>query len=70
MNYIFKHEPDVIHRVPAVTGKNKNPTFNFKKVHRLEDINDYLIDYINTGSIVFKTYASPDFGQMQATPAA
>ena len=51
MNYIFKHEPDVIHRVPAVTGKNKNPTFNFKKVHRLEDINDYLIDYINTGSV-------------------
>lgn len=62
VNYIFKHEPDVIHRVPTVDGKNKNPVFNFKKVHRFEEVNDYMLDYINTGSIVFKTYASPDFG--------
>lgn len=65
VNYIFKHEPDVIHRVPAVTGKTLNPKFNYKKVHRFEEVNEYMLDYISTGSIVFKTYASPDFGQVQ-----
>ena len=51
VTYIMKHEPDVIHRVPAFEGKTQNPNFNFKKVHRIEDVNDYILDYFNTGNV-------------------
>ena len=51
MTYIMKHEPDVIHRVPQFEGKTQNPVFNFKKVHRIEDVNDYILDYFDTGNV-------------------
>ena len=51
VTYIMKHEPDVVHRVPAFDGKTPNPTFNFKKVHRIDDVNDYILDYFNNGNV-------------------
>jgi len=69
VTYIMKHEPDVIHRVPAFEGKTQNPVFNFKKVHRIDEVNDYLLEYFDSGNVVFKTYGNPSFGQNMATPA-
>lgn len=51
VTYIMKHEPDVIHRVPAFEGKTQNPVFNFKKVHRIDEVNDYLLEYFDSGNV-------------------
>lgn len=51
VNYIFKHEPDVIHRVPTFEGKSSNPVFNYKKVHRFDELNDYMLQYIKEGNV-------------------
>jgi len=59
VTYIFKHEPEAIYRVPAATGVNRNPTFNYKKVHRIDCVTDYILDYLQNGNIVFKTYGNP-----------
>lgn len=61
VTYIFKHEPETIHRVPFCEGKTTDPVFNFKKVHRIESVNDYLLEYFEHGNVVFKTYGNPDF---------
>lgn len=56
----MKHEPDVIHRVPAFEGKTQNPTFNFKKVHRIEDVNDYILEYFVNGNVSTKLTKPPE----------
>ena len=51
VSYIFKHEPEIIHRVPAYDGKTCNPSFNYKKVHRIDEVNDYMLDYFVNGNV-------------------
>lgn len=63
VTYIFKHEPESIYRVPQCEGKTQNPKFNYKKVHRVDQVTDYMLDYFNSGNIVFKTWGNPDFNQ-------
>lgn len=65
--YIFKHEPENVYRTDVFSGKNPNPVFNYQKLHNVECINDYILDYFNNGHIVFKTYGNPAFGG-QITP--
>lgn len=36
-------------------------TFNYKKVHYIDLVTDYIIDYMDSGSIAFKVYAYPKF---------
>lgn len=36
VTYIFKHEPEIINRIPLCEGKTQNPVFNYKKVHRID----------------------------------
>lgn len=62
VTYIFKHEPDVIYRVPEFEGKNPNPIFDYNHVHRVDHVSEYFLDYITSGHIVFKTYGNPAFG--------
>lgn len=66
VEYVFKHEPDIVYKVPGVTAANPNPVFNFKKVHRINPITDFLLEYFKTGNIVFKVYGTPFFGQHSA----
>lgn len=51
VTYIFKHEPETIHRVPTCEGKTQNPSFGYKKVHRVDCITEYMLDYFNTGNV-------------------
>lgn len=51
VTYIFKHEPDTIYRVPQFEGKTPNPSFGYKKVHRIDCVTEYLLDYFNTGNV-------------------
>ena len=51
VTYIFKHEPETIYRVPAMSGKTADPVFNFKKVHRIDCVTDYLLDYFENGNV-------------------
>lgn len=51
VTYIFKHEPEAIYKVPAFDGKTPNPQFGYKKVHRIDMITDYILDYFNTGNV-------------------
>ena len=51
VTYIFKHEPEVIYRVPNFEGKDRNPVFNYKHTHRFDEVNDYMLDYINNGHV-------------------
>ena len=55
VTYIFKHEPDTVYRVPEFEGKNPNPVFNYKKVHRIDAVTDYLLDYIENGNVSIQT---------------
>lgn len=62
VTYIFKHEPEAIYRVPEFKGKNPSPIFSYKHTHRIDSVNEYILDYINEGQIVFKVYGNPSFG--------
>jgi len=68
VTYHMKHEPSVINKVPDFEGKTQNPTFNYKKVHRIECINEYIFEYLSNGSIVFKTWGSPDYNTKMLSP--
>jgi hypothetical protein len=62
VEYIFKHEPEAVYRTPVFDGKNPNPVWNYKNLHSVDCLNDYILDYFNSGNIVFKTYGNPAFG--------
>lgn len=70
VNYIFKHEPEITHRVPMVEGRTQNPVFNYEKVHRIDAVNNYILDYFKSGSIVLKVYGNPEIGAMPAMQQA
>lgn len=38
---------------------NQNPKFGYSKVHHIPCVTDYIIDYIDSGSINFKVYGYP-----------
>lgn len=62
VEYIFKHEPENVYRTDVFNGKNPNPVFNYTKSHAIDCVNEYILDYLNNGNIVFKTYGNPAFG--------
>lgn len=61
VRYQFKHEPGVIYQTEEFDGQNMNPVFNYQKVHYIDMVTDYIIDYIDSGNIAFKVYAYPKF---------
>lgn len=61
VTYQFKYEPGVVYQTEQVEGQNPDPTFNYSHLHHIDLVTDYIIDYIDSGSIVFKVYAYPQF---------
>lgn len=51
VTYSFKHEPNVLYKTETCEGQNQNPSFNYKKVHHIPTVTDYIIDYIDSGSV-------------------
>ena len=61
VTYQFKHEPGVIYSTEEHAGQDRNPAFNYKKVHNIDLITDYILEYFDSGNIPFKAYAYPEF---------
>jgi len=59
VTYSFKHEPNVQYKTDSVPGMNQNPKYSYSKVHHIPSVTDYIIDYIDSGSINFKVYGYP-----------
>jgi hypothetical protein len=51
VEYIFKHEPENVYRTPIFEGKNPDPSFNYEKLHSVDCVNDYILDYFNSGNV-------------------
>lgn len=62
VEYLFKHEPENVYRTEVFNGKNPSPVFNYSKLHSVDCINDYILEYFLNDHIVFKTYGNPAFG--------
>lgn len=60
VTYQFKHEPGVIYQTPECDD-GSNPVFDYKKVHNVDMMTDYILEYFENGNIPFKVYAYPDF---------
>lgn len=59
VTYSFKHEPNVLYKTDSVPGMNQNPKYSYNKIHHIPTVTDYIIDYIDSGSINFKVYGYP-----------
>lgn len=51
VTYQFKHEPGVVYSSGEYNGLDQNPVFNFKKVHNVELVTDYILEYFDTGNV-------------------
>lgn len=68
VEYRFKHEPEYTYRTDVIQGKNTDPKWSYEKIHQVDCINDYILDYFKTGKIVFKCFGNSDLKQAP-TPA-
>jgi hypothetical protein len=59
VTYQFKHEPGIVYSTGEFEGTTADPVFNYQKVHHIDSVSDYIIDYIDSGNIVFKVFAYP-----------
>ena len=51
VEYLFKHEPEMVYRTDVFNGKNPNPVFNYSRQHSIDCINDYILDYFKNGNV-------------------
>jgi len=51
VTYQFKHEPGVIYSTEEYNGQNRNPEFAYKKVHHIDLVTDYILEYFDTGNV-------------------
>lgn len=61
VSYAFKHEGGVRHKTDVCNGQE--PVFNFSKLHRLDDIDNSMLKYLENGSISFKVYGNSGFAK-------
>ena len=53
VEYIFKHEPENVYRTEVFNGKNPSPVFNYSKLHSVDCINDYILDYFTNENVSY-----------------
>lgn len=68
VSYAFKHEGGIRHKTESCDGQA--PTFNYSKLHRLDDIDNSTLKYLENGSISFKVYANSGFAKNQVLQKA
>jgi hypothetical protein len=51
VTYQFKHEPGVIYSTDKYQGMCQNPDFDYKKIHTVEMVTEYVLEYFDTGSV-------------------
>mmetsp|Transcript_24870 Transcript_24870/g.17584 ORF Transcript_24870/g.17584 Transcript_24870/m.17584 type:complete len:182 (+) Transcript_24870:2474-3019(+) len=68
VTYQFKNEPNCIYSTEEHPDQDQNPTFNYKHIHNVDCISDYILDYWENGNIAFKVYAYPQFTMVKGKP--
>jgi hypothetical protein len=53
----------------AITGKNRNPEFNFRYHHTIDPCTDYFLKYLQKDSLCIKIFGFPDFKQIEEKPS-
>ena len=66
VTYCFKHEPNVLYKTDVCSGMNQCPKFGYKKVHHIPCVTDYIIDYIDSGSVSSSTLYNTCLDQLQS----
>jgi len=59
VSYSLKYEPDTVYRTEICEGLNQKPSFGYGKVHSVDCVSDYIIDYFQSSSIAFQVWAEP-----------
>lgn len=59
VEYTFYLDPEK-HRTVVISGKNRNPEFNYSKHHTVENVTDMLVEYLKKECIFFKVYGFAD----------
>jgi len=59
VSYSLKYEPDTVYETEKCDGLNQKPSFNYGKVHSVDCVSDYIIDYFQSSSIGFQVWAEP-----------
>ena len=59
VTYQFKFMPSVIFQTDEANGQNRNPKFNYEKMHVIDDITEAIAEELKEGSISFQIYAYP-----------
>ncbi|CDW79443.1 kinesin motor domain containing protein [Stylonychia lemnae] len=63
VNYKFGFEGNKINQTQENNGKERNPVFNFKKVHHIEKVTPSILAYLQNGQLCFRVYGYPDYDQ-------
>jgi len=61
VTYQFKNEPNCIYSTDEHPDMEQNPVFDYKHVHHVDCISDYILDYWENGNIACKVYAYPQY---------
>ena len=61
VTYKLAHERNALFRTPENQVKTQAPTFNFKKVHQIDQVTPSILKYLANGQLCFKVYGYPDF---------
>ena len=52
----------------SISGKNRNPEFNFRHHHTIDPCTDYFLKYLQKDSLCIKLFGYPDFKQIEDKP--
>ena len=63
VNYKVFSEKGKTFKTEECAGSNRNPVFNFKKVHHIDKITPSILQYLQTGQLCFRVYGYPDSEQ-------
>ena len=53
VTYSLKYEPDTVYQTEKCDGLNQKPSFNYGKVHSVDCVSDYIIEYFQSSSVTY-----------------
>lgn len=59
---------DTKYTTPVCQGKNQSPEFNFDKLHHIDCVTKFLIDYLREDKLTIKIYGNQDIKRKKTTP--
>lgn len=59
VTYGYKYEPDTLYSTEKCDGLNQTPNWKYSKVHTIDCVSDYIVDYFQSSNIPFHIWAEP-----------